>query len=80
MKTELVDWDGRDAPALALRLRSMAPALAEATADTERIVGAVRARGDEALREISAGFGEEPPDRLRVDPDAVEAAPGLLEP
>ncbi len=80
MKTELVDWDGRDAPALALRLRSMAPALAEATADTERIVGAVRARGDEALREISAGLGEEPPDRLRVDPDAVEAAPGLLEP
>lgn len=80
MRTELVDWDGRDAPALALRLRSMAPALAEVTADTERIVDAVRAGGDEALRKISEGLGEEAPDRLRVDPDAVEAAPGLLEP
>jgi histidinol dehydrogenase len=40
----------------------------------------VRDRGDDALRELAESFGDEVPENLRVDPEAIEAAPGLLEP
>jgi histidinol dehydrogenase len=75
-----VQWDGRDASALAGRLRSLAPPLSEVTADVERIVERVRSGGDAALREISTSLGEDLPESLAVDPEAIEAAPGLLEP
>src|SRR6476619_5842052 len=80
VRAEWVQWDGRDAPELAARLRSLTPPLSEVTADVERIVERVQQGGDAALREISADFGEEPPTSLAVDPEAIEAAPGLLEP
>jgi histidinol dehydrogenase len=80
MRIELIQWDGAEAPALAARLRSRAPSLDEVTPDVARIVERVRSGGDEALREISTSLGEEVPDLLRVDPEAVEAAPSLLEP
>ena len=80
MRTEWMTWDGRDAPELAARLRSLAPPLSEVTADVERIVERVREGGDAALREISERLGEDPPESLAVDPEAIEAAPGLLEP
>ena len=35
--------------------------------------------GDEALREIAERLGEEAPESWRVDPDAIAAAPGLLD-
>jgi histidinol dehydrogenase len=80
VRIERIEWDGADAPALAARLRSLAPPLAEMSADAERIVERVRAGGDAAVREIGEELGEEVPESLRVDPEAVEAAPGLLEP
>jgi histidinol dehydrogenase len=80
VRIERLEWDGADAPALAARLRSLAPPLEEMSADAERIVERVRAGGDAAVREIGEELGEEVPESLRVDPEAVEAAPGLLEP
>ncbi len=80
MRPELIDWDGRDAPALAARLRGLAPTLSEVSGQVERIVSRVRDGGDEALREVAEGLGEDPPESPRIEPEAVEAAPGLLEP
>jgi histidinol dehydrogenase len=80
MRIERVQWDGGDASALARRLRAMAPSLGEETGEVERIVDRVRSGGDGALREIAEGFGEDVPESLRVHPEAVAAAPGLLEP
>ncbi len=80
MKAERIEWDGRDAGALAQRLRSLItgpPALSgEVAATIER----VRSGGDAALRELAEQFGDAAPEKLRVDPEAIEAAPGLLEP
>ena len=42
-------------------------------------MGSVRDRGNEALREIAERLGEEAPESWRVDPDAIAAAPGLLD-
>ncbi len=80
MNTELLEWGGRDAAALAERLRALAPPLGDVTPEVARIVERVRVGGDSALREISRSLGEELPESLQVDPEAVEAAPGLLEP
>ena len=80
MRIERIEWDGRDAPALAGRLRSFAPALSEVSADVADILGAVRSRGDEAIRDLAVRLGEAAPENLRVDPEAIEAAPGLLDP
>jgi histidinol dehydrogenase len=78
VKIERTNWDGADAPALAGRLR--APGLGEVTAEVERIVEAVRSCGDAGLREVAERLGEAVPESFRVDPEAVAAAPGLLEP
>ena len=80
MRIERLDWDGADAPAFAGRLRGLAPAGGEVRAEVERIVDAVRSGGDAGLREVAERFGEAVPESFRVDPQAVAAAPGLLEP
>jgi histidinol dehydrogenase len=80
VRIERTNWDGADAPAFASRLRALAPALGEVTADVERIVEVVRSRGDAGLREVAERLGEVVPESFRVDPEAVAAAPGLLEP
>jgi histidinol dehydrogenase len=80
VRPELIEWDGLDVRALARRLRALAPSLSEVTAQVERITERIREGGDEALREVAESLGEEPPESLRIDPEAVEAAPGLLEP
>ena len=80
MKIERVEWDGSGARRLAARLRSLAPPREEVAGAVGEIVRSVRDRGDEALREISAELGEQAPDSWRVDPEAIEAAPGLLDP
>jgi histidinol dehydrogenase len=80
MRIERLDWDGADALALASRLRAVVPEAAELSDAVERIVDAVRSGGDAALREVAERLGDAVPDSLRVDPEAVAAAPGLLEP
>ncbi len=81
MRIERIEWDGADAAALAERLRTSAPALDdEAGERVRRILDRVRAGGDDALREIAEELGDPVPESLRVDPAAIAAAPGLLEP
>ena len=80
MRVDRLEWDGRDAPGLARRLRSLVPALADVSAEVTSIIEGVRDGGDDALVRIGERLGEAVPESLRVDPDAVAAAPGLLEP
>jgi histidinol dehydrogenase len=80
MKIERVEWDGAGARRLAARLRSLSPPQEEVAEAVGEIVRSVRDRGDEALREIAEQLGEEAPDSWRVDPEAIAAAPGLLDP
>jgi histidinol dehydrogenase len=79
-RIERIEWDGTDAKALAARLRAMAPAPEDLAKAVEQVLGRVRDGGDGALRELAEGFGEAVPERFQVDPGAVAAAPGLLEP
>ena len=80
MRIERAEWDGVDAPAFAAQLRALAPAPGEVTAEVQRIVERVRDGGDAGLREVVERLGEAAPESFRVDPEAVAAAPGLLEP
>jgi histidinol dehydrogenase len=80
MRIERIDWDGLDPRALAARLRSLTPGVGDVGADVAEIIGAVRDGGDQALRDLGERFDEGPADSLRVDPEHVAAAPGLLEP
>jgi len=80
MKIERIDWDGTDARRLAGRLRSLAPQQEEVVGAVAEIADSVRSRGDDALREIAERLGEEAPETWRVNPDAIAAAPGLLDP
>lgn len=79
-RIERVEWDGADARALAARLRAMTPAPEDLTEVVEGVLGRVREGGDAAVRELAEGFGETVPETLRVEPEAIAAAPGLLEP
>src|SRR5690606_35971615 len=80
MRVERLDWDGTAPGEMAARLRGLVPSPAEVTADVEAILAQVRARGDAALADLAERFGEPAPAVLRVDPEAVSAAPGMLEP
>jgi histidinol dehydrogenase len=80
IRVERIDWDGADAARTAARLRGLVPSLESVSAEVEAILARVREGGDAAVRELSERFGEPAPERLRVDPEAVAAAPGLLEP
>ncbi|HXE99167.1 MAG TPA: histidinol dehydrogenase [Solirubrobacterales bacterium] len=80
MRIERAEWDGKEAPAFAGRLRALAPADDAVTADVARIVESVRTGGDAGLREVAERLDEAVPESFRVDPEAVAAAPGLLEP
>ena len=80
MRLERVEWDGTGSPALANRLRALVKAPESLRSEVAEALESVRSRGDEAIRELAERFGDEVPERLRVDPEAVDAAPGLLEP
>jgi histidinol dehydrogenase len=80
MRVDRFEWDGHDAPGLARRLRALVPALAEVSAEVTAIIEQVRAGGDDALLRVGERLGEAVPESLRVDPEAVAAAPALLEP
>ena len=79
MKIERFEWDGSGARALSSRMRALSPPQEEVADTVREIVTSVRDRGDEALREIAERLGEEVPYSWRVDPEAIAAAPGLLD-
>lgn len=79
MKLKRLEWSGTNPRGLAADLRALAPQ-ESITAGVREILERVRAGGDAAVREQAERFGEALPDALRVDPEAVAAAPGLLEP
>jgi histidinol dehydrogenase len=66
----------------AAEVRSLSPPPPDVEDDVRAIVGAVRERGDEAVRELTARFDgvEVPGERLRVAPAEIEAAVFDLEP
>ena len=80
MKIERIEWDGREPRALARRLRELAPRPPQLREEVAKILDRVRTAGDEAIREVAEELGDAVPERLQVDPDAVAAAPGLLDP
>jgi histidinol dehydrogenase len=80
MRIERIEWDGRDAGPLARRIRAMGSPLSEVSAAVGRVLRAVAEGGDAAVREASEHFGDPIPDSLRVNPEAIDAAPGMLEP
>jgi histidinol dehydrogenase len=80
VRIERIEWDGSGAQGLAESLRSLASPPEEVAGAVAEIVDSVRSRGDEALREVAERLGEEAPESWRVDPDAIAAAPGLLDP
>jgi histidinol dehydrogenase len=79
MKVKRLEWSGTNPRALANDLRALAPE-ESITGGVREILERVRGGGDAAVREQAERFGEPAPDQLRVDPEAVAAAPGLLDP
>jgi histidinol dehydrogenase len=79
VNVERIEWDGRDSAALAKRLREAVTTPAALGERVKAIVDRVRAGGDAAIREVATELGDEVPERLRVDPEAIEAAPALLD-
>ena len=71
-------WDGADPGKLAARLRDMVPPLESASSTVAEVIESVRERGDEALRELAAAFGEPAVESLRVNPELIATAPALL--
>jgi histidinol dehydrogenase len=81
MKVTHFDWDGSDAELIASEIRDLVPPLEEVSEAVRAIVDDVRARGDEAVLELTARHDatETPPESLRVDPDEVERAGAELD-
>jgi histidinol dehydrogenase len=79
-RIERVEWDGGDPTAMAARLRALAPSPADVAEAVAKIVERVRDGGDRAARAIAEELDEPAPAALRVDPEAIAAAPALLEP
>ncbi len=79
MRVKRLEWSGANPRGLARELRSLG-ADEPITGGVREILERVRGGGDEAVREQAERFGEALPEALRVDPEAVGAAPGLLEP
>jgi histidinol dehydrogenase len=79
VKVKRLDWSGTNPQALAADLRGLGSA-EPITGGVREILERVRGGGDEAVREQAERFGESLGESLRVDPEAVGAAPGLLEP
>ena len=79
-RIERFEWDGADVAAIGARLRALTPRLEDVGDAVAAIVDRVREQGDAGVRAVSEQLGEPAPEALRVDPEAVAAAPGLLEP
>ncbi len=79
MRVKRLEWAGANPQAFAAELRQLG-ADDPITGGVREILERVRSGGDEGLREQAERFGETPGETIRVDDEAVAAAPGLLEP
>ena len=81
MKVTRFEWDGTGAELIASEIRDLVPPMEEVSEAVRAIVHDVRARGDEAVLELTARHDatEALPERLRVDPDEVERAGAELD-
>ena len=82
MRIESFDWDGRDPPALARRIRGLQPPLGEVGEAVAEIIAAVRERGDDSVAELEERFGSGAvgPRMLPVPEAEVRAALERLDP
>jgi histidinol dehydrogenase len=82
MRIKSFDWDGRDAKAIAAKIRGLQPTLGEVSETVAEIIGKVRSDGDRAVAEIEAqvGGGQPEPGETRIDEDAIHSAAARLEP
>jgi histidinol dehydrogenase len=82
MKVQRFEWDGKDAPDLARKIRALQPTLGEVGETVAEIIDAVRSGGDSAVAEIEGRVGSGPidPDRLRQSDEAIRSASSRLEP
>jgi histidinol dehydrogenase len=78
MRLERIEWDGTETDELAAGVRALVPNTEDAAPAVAEIVARVARHGDTALRELAIAFGETPPERLRVDPERVRSAAGLV--
>jgi histidinol dehydrogenase len=62
MRIRSFDWDGRDPVRLAAEIRGLQPPLGEVSETVAEIIGDVRERGDDAVAEFEARFGQGPPE------------------
>lgn len=71
-----------DPAELAPKLRGLAPDIDEVTDEVRRMIGSVRQRGDDAIRQLTLRFDRTStlPRELRVDPDAIAAAERAIDP
>ena len=76
MRLEPIEWDGTETDELAAGVRALVPSTEDAAPVAAEIVARVARLGDTALRELAIGFGETPPERLRVDPERIRSAAG----
>jgi histidinol dehydrogenase len=80
MRVTRLQWDGRDPAACARGLRALSPPLKEVADQVRSIIEDVAARGDAAVRELTATFDSgEAPAELRVDPAEAERALSALD-
>jgi histidinol dehydrogenase len=82
MRIKSFDWDGREAEAVAAKIRGLQPTLGEVTETVAEIIGKVRSDGDRAVAEIEAqvGGGQLEPGETRIDEEAIRSAAARLEP
>ena len=79
MKIERVDWDGRDAPAPRHGSGRSCPRRPRSAMKLRRS-SIESGRAARRASQLASGFGGGVAEELRVDPQAIEAAQGLLEP
>ena len=78
MRLERIEWDGTETDEIAAGVRALVPSTEDAAPAVAEIVARVARQGDTALRELAIAFGETPPEHLRVDPERIRSAAGLV--
>jgi histidinol dehydrogenase len=79
VRIERLAYDGNDPAASAAAIRERGPRLGESAESVRELVGRVRDGGESVVRELSKALGDNLPDELRVDPEAVRLAPSSLD-